>query len=81
LTISQFVIFLRAMKNNLETVEEVIAALGGPKKLKELTFRESPSAVPTWKYRKRFPTTTFTVMQGALHNLGLSAPNNLWGMP
>lgn len=65
----------------LETVDAVITALGGPKKVQELTSRESPSAVPMWKVRKRFPANTFTVMTGALQPLGFSAPNRLWGMP
>jgi hypothetical protein len=68
------------MKNNLETVEDVIAALGGQKRVAELTCRASVSAVPMWKIRKRFPAKTFTVLQGALRDLGLSAPNDLWGM-
>jgi hypothetical protein len=67
------------MKQDLETVEDVVAALGGPKRVHELTSRVS--AVPMWKVRKRFPARTFTVLQGALHDLGLSAPNDLWGMP
>jgi hypothetical protein len=75
------VIRLWGMKSNLETVDDVIAALGGPKRVKELTCRESPSAVPMWKNRKRFPAKTFTTLQSALRDLGLSAPNDLWGMP
>ena len=69
------------MNQNLTTVEEVIAALGGQKRVAELTSRASPSAVPMWKNRRRFPAKTFTVLQSALQDLGLSAPNDLWGMP
>lgn len=67
------------MKQSLETVEDVVTALGGPKRVAELTSRAS--AVPMWKVRKRFPARTFTVLQSALQDLGLSAPNDLWGMP
>jgi len=69
------------MIKRLQTVEEVIAELGGPKAVSELTDRKSASAVPMWKIRKRFPTTTFTILQAALQERGLSAPNDLWGMP
>jgi hypothetical protein len=69
------------MRKRLQTVEEVIAELGGTDAVKALTHRASPSAVPTWKYRKRFPTTTFTILQAALNERGLTAPNDLWGMP
>ena len=68
--------------NRLNTVEEVIAGLGGPQMVAELAGRgDSISLVPTWKYRGQFPTKTFTVMQAALRERGLSAPNHLWGMP
>jgi hypothetical protein len=69
------------MVKQLHTVEEVISELGGPDSVKELTRRASPSAVPTWKWRKKFPATTYAVMRSALQERGLSAPNDLWGMP
>jgi hypothetical protein len=69
------------MTKRLQTVEEVIAELGGPQAVAELTEKKSISAVPTWKYRKRFPAKTFTILQAALQRRGLSAPNDLWGMP
>lgn len=68
------------MTKHLETVEEVIAELGGPQAVAELTEKKSQSAVPMWKNRKRFPANTFTTLQTALQARGLSAPNNLWGM-
>jgi len=68
------------MKQDLQSVEEVIAALGGRNRVAELTCRASLSAVPMWKSRKRFPANTFTVLKSALQDLGLSAPNDLWGM-
>ena len=69
------------MSKRLQTVEEVIAELGGPKVVADLTDKRSASAVPMWKNRKRFPAKTFTILQAALHKRGLSAPNDLWGMP
>lgn len=65
----------------LETVDEVISELGGFEAVKELTNRDSASAVPMWKHRKRFPTTTYTVLKSALQERGFSAPDKLWGMP
>lgn len=69
------------MTKRLQTVEEVIAELGGPQAVAEMTEKKSASAVPMWKNRKRFPAKTFTILQAALHERGLSAPNDLWGMP
>jgi hypothetical protein len=69
------------MIKRLQTVEEVIAELGGPKAVGQLTERKSASAVPMWKNRKRFPPKTYTILQAALKERGLSAPNDLWGMP
>ena len=69
------------MIKRLQTVEEVITELGGFQAVAEMTGKESISAVPTWKWRKRFPAKTFTILQAALQQRGLSAPNELWGMP
>lgn len=70
-----------AMTKRLQSVEEVIEELGGPKAVKAITHCASPSVVPMWKNRKKFPAKTFTLLQAALHERGLSAPNDLWGMP
>lgn len=69
------------MVKQLTTVEEVISELGGFAAVRALTKRASASAVPMWKSRKRFPTTTYTVMKTALQKRGVSAPDKLWGMP
>lgn len=69
------------MSKRLQTVEEVIAELGGPQAVKELTRAASPSVVPMWKNREHFPTKTYTILQAALQERGLSAPNHLWRMP
>jgi hypothetical protein len=66
----------------LRSIEEVIEKLGGPKAVAELTNRTgSPSVVPNWVKRNKLPAKTFTTMQAALQARGLSAPNDLWGMP
>lgn len=69
------------MVKQLSSVEEVISELGGFDAVRLLTNRQSTSAVPMWKNRKRFPATTYTVLKSALEKRGLSAPNKLWGMP
>jgi hypothetical protein len=70
-----------AMTKQLSTIEEVISELGGVDAVKELTNRASSSAVPMWKNRKRFPTTTYKVMKSALQQRGVDALDKLWGMP
>jgi hypothetical protein len=70
------------MKNarNIETVDEVIRELGGAEAVRKLTKRTSISAVPTWKWRNKFPAPTYTIIQGALREKGKTAPSKLWGM-
>lgn len=69
------------MSKELRTVEQVIETLGGHKAVAELANCSSPSVVPMWKSRKKFPSWTYTVILPALQAKGLSAPNKLWGMP
>lgn len=69
------------MAKQLNTVEDVISELGGFDAVKELTNRNSSSAVPMWKHREKFPPNTFTVMTAALKAKGARAPASLWGMP
>jgi hypothetical protein len=69
------------MLKQLSTVEEVISELGGFDAVKTLTNSQSPSVVPTWKYRKQFPPRTYPALQTALKKRGLTAPNKLWGIP
>lgn len=68
------------MFQELQTVEQVIEKLGGAKAVAELASCTSPSVVPMWKVRQKFPPKTYTVIKSALHQRGLSAPNKLWGM-
>lgn len=65
---------------SLNTVEAVIEALGGIKEVQRLTWRDSNSAVPMWKTRGKFPPNTYTVMQKALRQKRMTAPDHLWGM-
>jgi hypothetical protein len=69
------------MTKQLHTVEEVISELGGFDAVKELTNREGASVVPMWKHRRKFPPNTYTVLKSALQERGVSAPDELWGMP
>jgi hypothetical protein len=65
---------------HIQTVEDVISELGGPKAVQELCRLESSSAVPTWKLRGAFPPRTYAVMQSALATRGATAPDDLWKM-
>lgn len=68
-------------EKTLQTINEVIEALGGSKSVREITGRKAVSVVPSWRYRKQFPPQTYTLMKAALEERGYSAPNKLWGMP
>jgi hypothetical protein len=65
---------------NLQTVEQVIEALGGFKAVGELTKRNSANAAWNWKERNAFPTNTYVIMKGALKEIGAKAPDSLWNM-
>jgi hypothetical protein len=68
------------MIKHLETVDEVIDALGGIKAVSDLMQCKASSTVPMWKHRQRFPATTFATLQAELRKRGASAPTDLWGM-
>lgn len=68
------------MLKQLTTPEEVISELGGFDSVRELTNRNSPSAVPMWKFRGTFPPNTYAVMKAALRARGADAPDSLWNM-
>lgn len=63
----------------LETVDAVMAALGGNQHVAGLTASK-PSAVSMWKKAGSFPSNQFVVMTEALRAIGKSAPLSLWGM-
>lgn len=62
----------------LRTKEEVMTALGGIQRVCELTG-SGYSAAENWKRLASFPSRYFLVMTFALHEIGLSAPPELWG--
>ena len=63
---------------SLETVSEVIDALGGPKRTGQIVGR-SPQSACNWKNRaKRFPADTFPALNEALAERGYTAPSSLW---
>jgi len=63
----------------LETVDAVMAALGGNQPVAGLTSSK-PSAVSMWRKAKSFPSNTHLVMTEALERQGKTAPASLWGM-
>ena len=64
---------------NLPSVGLVITALGGNTSVAELTH-SNPKAVSNWKVSGKFPAATYVPLQARLKNVGLSAPDKLWGM-
>lgn len=64
----------------LETVEEVIDALGGSAAVMALTGVRSPQAVSNWRRRKKIPPRHFAQMADALSVKNLAAPRRLWDM-
>ncbi len=63
---------------NLETIDAVFTALGGPSGMQALTGSK-PTTVSMWK-ENGFPTNTYLVMSEALRAQGKTAPASLWGM-
>lgn len=63
----------------LETLEQVFTALGGNPGLESLTGSK-PSTVSMWKKAGSFPAKTYVLMTEALHAIGKTAPDSLWGM-
>lgn len=63
----------------LETVEDVIEALGGPMSVVQLTGR-SRQNVNNWRANGWFSSTTFLVMTTALDAIGMRAAPRLWRM-
>jgi hypothetical protein len=69
------------MITRLNSIEEVIEALGGNREVAALTGRRSLHAVSMWKNRNSFPSSTLLIMRAALKARGKSAPSKLWGVP
>ena len=64
----------------LQTVAEVVEALGGNRAVAELTGKESDSAVANWKKRGSFPAKTYLILKPELEARNITAPDSLWGM-
>lgn len=64
----------------LETVGDVIDALGGNQAVQAITGVKSVQAVSNWRSRQKFPPRHYTVMSAALEERNLSAQQGLWGM-
>jgi DNA-binding transcriptional regulator YdaS (Cro superfamily) len=63
----------------LETVDEVIDALGGTSATaKILGFK--PTRVSNWRAAGRFPADTFVALTEALERVGKKATRSLWNM-
>lgn len=69
------------MIQRLNTLEEVIKALGGNREVAALTGRRSVHAVSMWKDRGSFPSNTLLIMKAALKARSMEAPSELWGVP
>jgi len=61
----------------LDSVDEVVEALGGTKAVATLFGRTDP-AVSNWRKDARFPTYTFDVIEDELQKIGKCAPRSLW---
>lgn len=66
------------MSNKLETVGEVVEAIGGKDAVEVITGKRG--LVPTWKHRNKFPSNTYLALMTALSAEGKTAPASLWGM-
>lgn len=67
------------MARELQTANDVIAALGGPTAIGRLTGR-STQAAWNWTQTGRLPADTYLVVSKALELKALTAPIALWGM-
>ena len=67
------------MTRTLQTVDDVIDALGGTVKTSALAG-VSPSQVSGWRSAKRIGAKTFLVLKKELAARGFDAPPTLWGI-
>jgi hypothetical protein len=67
------------MNTPLQSVPDVIDALGGIDAVARLTDRD-PMTVYQWWHRRRFSTKTILTIQAALKQQGLTASPSLWGV-
>lgn len=64
---------------NLETLDEVITALGGTDGLFDL-MGAKPSTISMWKKAGNFPSNSYVLMTEVLRARGKTAPDLLWKM-
>jgi hypothetical protein len=64
---------------NMPSVPVVIDALGGNQAVAELTHTTG-KVVSHWRSTKRFPANSYVTLKNKLHEMGLSAPDELWAM-
>jgi hypothetical protein len=64
----------------LNTVDEVIDALGGGVAVRKLLGLKSAQALWAYRSRKSFPPKTFIIMNATLSERGCVAPPALWQM-
>lgn len=62
----------------LDTVDDIIEALGGTHKA-AATLGVGPSAISNWKARGRIPTERYFVITDALRENGKTAAQTLFG--
>lgn len=63
----------------LDTLDEVITALGGTDGLFDL-MGAKPSTISMWKKAGNFPSNSYVVMTETLRARGKAAPDALWKM-
>lgn len=63
----------------LSSVNDIVEALGGTKKVAELIGRTDP-AISNWRKLGCFPASTYLVIKGELEKKNKTAPDSLWSM-
>lgn len=64
---------------NLHSIDAVIDALGGTKKVAKLTGRTA-AAVSNWRNAGKFPSNTYLLLKAALGDRSGDPPDALWTM-
>lgn len=68
------------MAETLCTVSDVVDALGGNLGVAAITGVKHMSAISNWKRIGKFPAKTHKILQDALHERSMKAPDDLWGI-
>lgn len=64
----------------LETVDDVIDALGGPVEVAKKIGGRKRRAIWEWKRKGRMAASAYPAMVAMLGKLGMTAPPELWGI-